>query len=150
MKAFLLSALPWVLAGLAVAILCANGSRKKANDSREGKRIALGMSLGLLLGVALDACGLRENHSIGLALGPLWAWLWPPCFPKKTALPPTKPITNCNIEILLYVLLSNQQQKREPTSQPAPFFYARIGSLRWAQKVRQKCVGEGFCPSLVL
>ena len=34
MKAFLLSALPWVLAGLAVAILCANGSRKKADDSR--------------------------------------------------------------------------------------------------------------------
>mgnify|MGYP004478524527 FL=1 len=83
MKAFLLSALPWVLAGLAVAILCANGSRKKADDFREGKRIALGMSLGLLLGVALDACGLWENHSIGLALGPLWGMALATLLPEK-------------------------------------------------------------------
>ena len=26
----------------------------------------------LLLGVALNSCGLWENHALGLALGPLW------------------------------------------------------------------------------
>ena len=34
--------------------------------------MALGMALGLLLGVALNGTGLWENHGLGLALGPLW------------------------------------------------------------------------------
>lgn len=76
MRDFLLSALPWVLAGVAVVILCAGGSRKKSADGnaedQEGQRIAAGMSLGLLLGILLDACGPWEDHSYGLALGPLW------------------------------------------------------------------------------
>ena len=41
------------------------------------------MSLGLLLGVALDACGLWENHSIGLALGPLWGMALATLLPEK-------------------------------------------------------------------
>lgn len=76
MRDFLSAALPWVLAGVAVIILCAGGSRKKPTDGeaedQEGQRIAVGMSLGLLLGILLDACGLWEDHSYGLALGPLW------------------------------------------------------------------------------
>lgn len=76
MRDFILSALPWVLAGVAVAILCVGGTRGKASDNnakdKEGQRIAIGMSLGLLLGITLDACGLCEGHSYGLALGPLW------------------------------------------------------------------------------
>ena len=56
MKDFVLAALPWVLAGLAVAILCAKGSRRKSSATEQ--RIALGMSLGLLLGLALNGCGL--------------------------------------------------------------------------------------------
>lgn len=66
---FLLAALPWVLAGVAVAILCAGSSRKREKDD---ERIAAGMSLGLLLGLALNGCGLWESHAVGLALGPLW------------------------------------------------------------------------------
>ena len=26
----------------------------------------------MLLGVALNSCGLWENHALGLAIGPLW------------------------------------------------------------------------------
>ena len=67
---FLLSALPWVIYGLCVAVICANlGSRKKQEEGL-GKRISLGISLGLLLGVTLNGLGLWENHGTGLALGP--------------------------------------------------------------------------------
>lgn len=55
MRDFLLAALPWVLAGVAVAILCAGNSRKREKDD---ERIAIGMCLGLLLGMALNGCGL--------------------------------------------------------------------------------------------
>lgn len=66
MKDFVLAALPWVLAGLAVAILCAKGSRRKSSATEQ--RIALGMSLGLLL---------------GLALGPLWGMALAMLLPEK-------------------------------------------------------------------
>lgn len=69
MRDFILAALPWVLAGLAVAILCAG--RGKENGA-EDERIAVGMALGLLLGVLMNGLDLWENHAIGLALGPLW------------------------------------------------------------------------------
>ena len=68
---FLLSALPWVIYGLCVAVICANlGSRKKQEEGL-GQRISLGISLGLLLGVTLNSLGLWTNHGTGLALGPL-------------------------------------------------------------------------------
>ena len=81
MKDFVLAALPWVLAGLAAAILCTKGSRK---SSATEQRIALGMSLGLLLGLALNGCGLWESHAIGLALGPLWGMALAMLLPEKT------------------------------------------------------------------
>ena len=81
MKDFVLAALPWVLAGLAVAILCAKGSRRKSSATEQ--RIALGMSLGLLLGLALNGCGLWESHAIGLALGPLWGMTLAMLLPEK-------------------------------------------------------------------
>lgn len=81
MKDFVLAALPWVLAGLAVAILCTKGSRRKSSATEQ--RIALGMSLGLLLGLALNGCGLWESHAIGLALGPCGVWPWPCCCRKN-------------------------------------------------------------------
>ena len=82
MKEFILAALPWVLAGLAVAIICAGlGKRKsESNEQERQQHIALGLSLGLMWGVALNNCGLWESQSLGLALGPLWgmafATLW--------------------------------------------------------------------------
>ena len=74
MKDFVLAALPWVLAGLAVAIICAGmGTRKSEKKEKETEQhIAIGLSLGLLFGVALNGCGLWDNHAIGFALGPLW------------------------------------------------------------------------------
>ena len=69
MRDFLLAALPWVLAGTAVVILCAGNGRKQEKDD---ERIAIGMCRGRLLGMLLNGCGLWENHAIGLALGPLW------------------------------------------------------------------------------
>lgn len=82
MREFVLAALPWVLAGLAVAIICAGMNKKKAEQKEKEtqQHIALGLSLGLLWGVALNNCGLWESQALGLALGPLWgmalATLW--------------------------------------------------------------------------
>lgn len=82
MKEFVLAALPWVLAGLAVAIICAGMNKKKAGQAEKDTEhhIALGASLGLLWGVALNNCGLWDNQALGLAIGPLWgmalATLW--------------------------------------------------------------------------
>ena len=70
MREFALAALPWVLAGLAVVILCA--SRGKKGQGPDDERLATGMALGLLLGLLLNGLDLWENHAIALALGPLW------------------------------------------------------------------------------
>lgn len=74
MREFALAALPWVLAGIAIAIICA-GLGRRENDERGKKldqRIALGMSLGMLFGVALNGRGLWGNPALGLAIWPLW------------------------------------------------------------------------------
>ena len=74
MRDFVLAALPWVLCGVAVAIICAGMGRRKNRENGEApeNRMVFGMALGLLLGVALNGAGLWENHGLGLALGPLW------------------------------------------------------------------------------
>lgn len=71
MKDFVMAVLPWVMAGLALAVLAGSSAERKKEEKRGG-RIALGAALGLLLGVTLNGCGLWENHALGLALGPLW------------------------------------------------------------------------------
>lgn len=73
MKAFACAALPWVLAGIAVALICAaSGGRKDGADKAYDERIAVGAALGLLFGVMLNGCGLWEDHALGIAIGPLW------------------------------------------------------------------------------
>lgn len=74
MKDFILAALPWVLCGIAVAIICAKMGHRKTKEEEKAleTRMALGMALGLLFGVALNSVGLWENYGLGLALGPLW------------------------------------------------------------------------------
>ena len=69
MKAFVMAALPWVLIGVALAVIFA-GQAKRPKGKSEG--LALGWALGLLFGVMLNNCGLWENHSLGYSLGPLW------------------------------------------------------------------------------
>lgn len=82
MKDFILAALPLVMAGLALAIICASLRKKvsKEDGKKLEQRMALGMSLGLLFGAALNNCGLWGNHALGLVMGPLWgmalASLW--------------------------------------------------------------------------
>lgn len=82
MKEFIMAALPWVLAGVAVAIICAGMNRKKSDDDEKAKeqRIAAGAAAGLIAGVMLNVCGLWESHALGFVLGPLWgmalATLW--------------------------------------------------------------------------
>lgn len=72
MKDFLLAALPWVLMALPAAILAANHGLQQQTDKQRSTRIATGAALGLLLGVALNGCGLWESHALGFAIGPLW------------------------------------------------------------------------------
>lgn len=68
---FLLAALPWLICGLCIAVICANLGTRKKQEKGLGQRISLGMSLGLLLGVAMNSLDLWANHGTGLALGPL-------------------------------------------------------------------------------
>ncbi|MGM9592901.1 MAG: hypothetical protein ACI3U8_00955 [Candidatus Onthomonas sp.] len=72
MNEFVSAALPWVLAGLALAILAANHSIERQKDEKRGARIATGAGLGLVLGTALSSCGWWHNHTLGLLLGILW------------------------------------------------------------------------------
>lgn len=72
MKEFVLAALLWVLIGLALAVLAVTQIIKKQKDEKRSARMAVGVGLGLILGVTLNRCGLWENHLFGLALGPLW------------------------------------------------------------------------------
>lgn len=72
MKEFISAALPWIMMGLALAILAANHGLENQEDEKRGARIAAGAGLGLIFGVALNSCGLWENHALGLAMGPLW------------------------------------------------------------------------------
>ena len=73
-KDFVLAALPWILAGIAVAILCAGMGTRKAREHSKAleERMAVGTALGLMVGIALNYCGLWESHALGLTLGPLW------------------------------------------------------------------------------
>ena len=82
MKDFIYAALPWVLSGLAVIVICTGMDKKKSKE--EEKRMeyhsAAGLALGLLFGIILNGCGLWENQALGYAVGPLWgmaaAALW--------------------------------------------------------------------------
>lgn len=66
MRAFIGAALPWVLAGVAVALLCVRAAGKKESDGDCGTEgMCLGMCLGAMLGGAL------ENTGLGLSLGML-------------------------------------------------------------------------------
>ena len=88
MKAFFCAALPFVLAGLAVIILCVGNPKKpEGEDAKQQEtRLAFGMLIGLALGAALDGCGVFESPMLSLTLGPLWGMALSALFvkPKDT------------------------------------------------------------------
>ncbi|MGN0542895.1 MAG: hypothetical protein ACI4JG_05515 [Acutalibacteraceae bacterium] len=70
MKEFIFAALPWVLCGISVAVICVRfrpSKKEKGSDSR----IALGMAFGLMAAPILNSFELWENHGLGIALCPL-------------------------------------------------------------------------------
>jgi len=74
MAEFAKAALPWVLIGLAVAILCARGAAAKKKGKRQADYSVEGMCLGMSLGTALDSTGLGSSLGmlIGMAVGMLF------------------------------------------------------------------------------
>lgn len=84
MKDFVLAALPLVLCGIAVAVICANLRRKKTKEKTLEQSMAIGISLGLMLSPALNSIGLWENHGLGFALRPLWGMALAVLFHKNT------------------------------------------------------------------
>lgn len=73
MKEFVFAALPFVLAGLAVAIICAGMDGKQSIEKEEKmeEHIAFGAGVGLLVSIVIGLCEICDNALI-LALGPLW------------------------------------------------------------------------------
>ena len=67
---FSLAALPWIAAGLLLAILCVRGAGKRGKKEQEDNYGAEGMSLGMCFGTAI-ATSLGYNTGIGLSLGML-------------------------------------------------------------------------------
>lgn len=72
MKDFVSAALPFVLTGIAVAILAVNHNVEDHRKEKKGTRMAMGAGFGLLMGSLLNSCGLWESHALGLVIGPLW------------------------------------------------------------------------------
>ena len=83
MKEFMFAALPWVLMGLALAVLAANHITKKQKHEKQGTYIALGAGLGLLLGAVLNSCGLWADQALGYAMGPLLGMAAASLIPEK-------------------------------------------------------------------
>lgn len=90
---YIFAALPWVMMGLALAVLAASHITKKQKNEKRGTCIAFGAGLGLLLGMATAAssngnrlafvptstAGLRNIYSISF---PILMERYPGCFFK--------------------------------------------------------------------
>ena len=73
MKEFVFAALPTVMCGIAVAIICVCfASRKHEGGIRNNRHIAVGVALGLMLGAAVNQSGIFANHFVGIILCVLW------------------------------------------------------------------------------
>ena len=81
MKDFIMAALPWVVMGIAIAVLAVNFSKKANNkakddvdindsESEEDNYMALGMCLGMCMGCALSSAGVF-SISYGISFGML-------------------------------------------------------------------------------
>ena len=69
---FVRAAFPWVLAGVAVAVLCVRHSKQQNREEPRQDYSAEGMCLGMCLGVTMATTfGGMENLGLGLSLGML-------------------------------------------------------------------------------
>ena len=67
---FLRAALPWIAAGLLLAVLFARRARKKKEEKQTGDYGTEGMCLGMCLGTAIGT-SLGNHTGIGISLGML-------------------------------------------------------------------------------
>lgn len=69
-KDFVLAALPWVVMGVALAVVAVLFAKREKNGKRSVKETYMGegMALGMLFGVAIGSSGAMEL-STGLSLG---------------------------------------------------------------------------------
>ena len=71
MKEFMMAALPWVVIGLALAVLCAAGIKRRSAQEAQGRNcMEEGMCIGMCVGCALGASGV-VSLALGLSLGML-------------------------------------------------------------------------------
>ena len=78
MKDFITAALPWIIIGIAIALLAVNaGKRKKGADS-----MSEGMCIGMCVGVALGASGVIDL-GLGISLGMLAGMAVGSCIKKE-------------------------------------------------------------------
>lgn len=82
MKDFIIAAMPWLITGLALAILAANAVKKKGNNSDMGESTYLtaGMCIGTIIGVVV---WIVFNNTYGLGLGMLAGETVGSCFKRK-------------------------------------------------------------------
>lgn len=74
MISFMRAALPWMTAGLCVAVLACNhfkGKKKKEEETPQGNYMTEGMCLGLCIGLALGSEWMSLGMLIGLVIGVL-------------------------------------------------------------------------------
>ncbi|MGM9670717.1 MAG: hypothetical protein ACI3XD_03995 [Oscillospiraceae bacterium] len=73
MKEFMTAAFPWLLMGLALAVIAAAFAEawKNENKKKFGQRLAAGAGLGVVAGAVLYACGFLESSAVCFAIGPL-------------------------------------------------------------------------------
>lgn len=74
MRDFVMAALPWVVIGLAVAVFMANCAQKEDSAKSQTHGMAIGMSVGILAGIALSAMGVLENDALGIGIGIGMLW----------------------------------------------------------------------------
>ena len=69
MKEFILAALPFVIIGICLAVMCVNHQKNKESDNA-GNYLTEGMCLGMCMGISA-ATSLHFNLGLGISLGVL-------------------------------------------------------------------------------
>ena len=67
---FLRAALPWIVFGLVLAVICAQGEHRKKEKEEQGNYVTEGMCIGMCFGTAIGTA-LGNQTGVGIALGML-------------------------------------------------------------------------------